>query len=347
MIANLKAHYDEQTVADFTALQDVCDSSQDRASLVLMQLQQRMITSGSFNNIYPPPLDPDNALNRISTIPTAKKDIASSSLRRKSVTASGVEIEVTSEFSRSPSPSSAPHAPAERLSPSQLPPRLESSLSRTSMGSYDTATTKNISYKPMATTVSKTGLFGIVRRTKVEPVISPPENPLVDEYLADALEENAQRVLQGTSINAPESSVHEPIHQTQSTWQDLSPSSLTDTPARSESTLSFDSVYPFSTVNEEAPTTNRSSLAMNAKSLLPNEMNKYAGFCKGAWRQQIGDTARAMEARIRPGGMYNQAKYWQCKQCKFEGRLVPIDKKRSGYDRRVFKLVGMFFFSRF
>lgn len=46
-----------------------------------------------------------------------------------------------------------------------------------------------------------------------------------------------------------------------------------------------------------------------------------------------------MEERVRPGGMYNQAKYWQCRHCKFEGRLVPANGKKSGYDIRVFKLV--------
>lgn len=42
-------------------------------------------------------------------------------------------------------------------------------------------------YKPMATTVTTTGFFGIGKRMKVEPVVSPPENPLVNEYLADAM----------------------------------------------------------------------------------------------------------------------------------------------------------------
>ena len=37
-------------------LQDVSDSSQDKAILVLMQLQQRIITSGPIENLRPPPL---------------------------------------------------------------------------------------------------------------------------------------------------------------------------------------------------------------------------------------------------------------------------------------------------
>jgi len=93
------------------------------------------------------------------------------------------------------------------------------------------------------------------------------------------------------------------------------------------------------TVSREILASNRSLVEIDPKDRLPSEMNKFAGFCKGAWRQQIGDRKRAMEERVRPGGMYNAAKFWQCKQCKFEGRLVPLDNKKNGYDTRVFKLV--------
>lgn len=68
-------------------------------------------------------------------------------------------------------------------------------------------------------------------------------------------------------------------------------------------------------------------------------MNGYAGCCKGAWRQQIGDKKGATEEWVRSGEMYNAAKYWQCKHCKFEGRLVPINKKLNGYDMRIFRFV--------
>lgn len=78
---------------------------------------------------------------------------------------------------------------------------------------------------------------------------------------------------------------------------------------------------------------------MNPKDALPSEYNGYAGFCKGAWRQQIGDRKKAIEERVRPGGMYNSAKYLQCKQCKFEGRHVATNKKAHGLDTRVFRLV--------
>lgn len=43
-------------------------------------------------------------------------------------------------------------------------------------------------YKPKATTATTTGIFGIGKRTKVEPAISPPANPLADKYLAVEIE---------------------------------------------------------------------------------------------------------------------------------------------------------------
>ena len=86
-----------------------------------------------------------------------------------------------------------------------------------------------------------------------------------------------------------------------------------------------------------------SSTTVNSKDLLPSETNKYAGFCKGAWRAQIGDRKKAMDERQRPGGMYNAARYWQCSKCKFEGRLVMLDKKTKAVDKRVLTAEGVQF----
>ena len=79
------------------------------------------------------------------------------------------------------------------------------------------------------------------------------------------------------------------------------------------------------------------------KELLPSEENKFQGFCKGAWRAQIGDRKKAMEERQRPGGMYNAARFWQCSKCKFEGRLLMLDKKTKTVDKRVLTAEGIQF----
>ena len=83
--------------------------------------------------------------------------------------------------------------------------------------------------------------------------------------------------------------------------------------------------------------------ALNSKDLLPSETNKYAGFCKGAWKAQIGDRKKAMDERQRPAGMHNAARYWQCSKCKFEGRLVMLDKKTKAVDKRVLTAEGVQF----
>ena len=42
---------------------------------------------------------------------------------------------------------------------------------------------------------------------------------------------------------------------------------------------------------------------------------------------------------MRPGGMFNAAKFLQCRTCKFEGRYVPTNREQHGFDLRVFKVV--------
>ena len=216
----------------------------------------------------------------------------------------------------------------------------------------------------MATTVTTTGLFGIGRRTKVEPIVNPPENPLVDEYLAVAIEDakcglssSASIRSRNNSISTSMSSICESDHPALNSWQDHQSPSPDLLQRPTDSIISFDksrhgqlqrcsganrfydSQRHASAVTVEILSSNRSINSISPKDLLPSEINNYAGFCKGAWRQQIGDRKRAMEERVRPGGMYNAAKYYQCKQCKFEGHLVQMDKKQSGFDMRVFKLV--------
>ena len=188
--------------------------------------------------------------------------------------------------------------------------------------------------------------------------MEPPENPLVDQYLA-AVKEDEQR---GTpradsitaSISTSPSSVYEPDHPNFNPWQDDSNSkiSLEKTTTKEESTHakplekvknSLDSLVRApvnqSTAHLEVLSSNRSLNSINPKDLLPGEFNNFAGFCKGAWRQQIGDRKKAVEERVRPGGMYNAARFLQCRSCKFEGRFVPPNKKQHGFDMRVFKLV--------
>ena len=78
------------------------------------------------------------------------------------------------------------------------------------------------------------------------------------------------------------------------------------------------------------------------KANLPSEANKFAGFCQGAWRLQIGDRKKAMEERQRPGSMYNQQYFWKCKKCEFEGRLMKEGKEKV-CDRTIMSADGVQF----
>ncbi|OJD25632.1 hypothetical protein ACJ73_03004 [Blastomyces percursus] len=87
---------------------------------------------------------------------------------------------------------------------------------------------------------------------------------------------------------------------------------------------------------------------------LPSEANKYAGFCKGAWKMQTG-TRKAMRVAQRPAGMFSQVLFWRCKECNFEGpmnlssenppstnmhtprfsRTTPLDQPSRSFDQHV------------
>ncbi|KAI4098325.1 MAG: hypothetical protein LQ339_006476 [Xanthoria mediterranea] len=89
------------------------------------------------------------------------------------------------------------------------------------------------------------------------------------------------------------------------------------------------------TANQDTP---------SATDLLPSEANKFSGFCKGAWRLQIGDYKKAVQERQRPGSMYSSVRFWQCKSCKFEGRLLQPEKKKiKDFDQQVMVADGIQF----
>ena len=83
----------------------------------------------------------------------------------------------------------------------------------------------------------------------------------------------------------------------------------------------------------------------SAKAFLPSEANKYAGFCKGAWRHQIGDTKKTWEERSRPAGIYAKMNsYIKCKKCHFEGRAIKVpDQKKAGVDTKVYGSNGILY----
>lgn len=367
VIAILKAQWEQDSSVDFIALQDTCDSIQEQAILVLMQLQQRTITLGPVDN------SPYDSLSTVSPLSSPTHNAAQSSQQNVSSVAGSSAPTTTASCSHpagnrplvrklSSLPSVPTTTPLGTSDTFKCSPRLYSERGSRALSGTDKR--EAAQYKPVATTVTTTGLFGIGKRTKIEPIVSPPENPLVDEYLAVAMEDaklglssNASIRSRTDSIRTSSSSICEPDHPASKMTQDRQPSSPDLLQRPIDPIMSFDAVrhapsYRISGSMNSYGSQRRASAAtvsilssimssrsISAMDVLPSENNEFAGFCKGAWRQQIGDRKRAMEERVRPGGMYNAAKYVICKQCKFEGRSIPMDKKKSGFDMRVFKLV--------
>lgn len=344
-----------------------------------MQLHQRLITAGPTEALTPPP--PDLASTYRNLLPTSPfagapygkaPSLASQNLRPSNTTSPELPDYVFSapEKPRSPlshhrpfTPLTPPYSPSPAVMPatsdtpkSSPDPRLGSQTGRlTSQSNYEsTGSIGSLGhqYKPVATVVTKPGLFGFGKRTKVEPVIAPPENPLIDEYMATAIVDEYKSMDRRTSTSTTTSNLrassfleHDPPNiNSVADWhrrsQATSPHSFDQQGSSSDSySIRRTLTSPHMNGHMDGLSNSRSTHHINPKRFLPSETNNFGGFCKGAWRQQIGDKKKAMEDRVRPGGMYNAAKFWQCKSCKFEGRLVVVDKKTNRYDMRVFKLV--------
>jgi hypothetical protein len=68
---------------------------------------------------------------------------------------------------------------------------------------------------------------------------------------------------------------------------------------------------------------------------LPCEENGFAGFCKGAWKLQIG-VKKAFKPESRPAGMYNDIPFWRCSKCYYEGPMAGgVTKTTRTYDNHV------------
>lgn len=446
VISNLKVQWQEDGNVDFTTLQDVSDSSQDRAILVLMQLQQRIITSGPIDNLRPPPLfaktgspkvrSPILQVRRTSVGAEAYNDHRSPSAnnrpghaqhdglvppaQRDELRKRPPSVQFDRRFSQQYSsvqtgppsqqapPVKHPDSPQRSMlvqakMPHQRPNQgyVSDCFSGASPTSSDGSWTSPPAYQDhrltpkVVTTITSSGneknekiekghfasvtklkLFGT--RFKATPVtISKNEAPRIHELDAS---QPVKPVAQNHQNDQPQNEslgrVHHSINHpapppTPSSRYSMVSTATASTPAGSiyepPETPDFNPwidrslpVTPATTRTLNEPSrhsTPRSSRSIRRapkqmnmvttpwapKGYLPSEENNFQGFCKGAWRAQIGDKKKAMDERLRPGGMYNAARFWQCSKCKFEGRLLMLDKKTKAVDRRVLTADGVQF----
>ncbi|KAL9604395.1 MAG: hypothetical protein Q9219_000583 [cf. Caloplaca sp. 3 TL-2023] len=364
MIANLKIQWQQETILDFSALQDVSDTSQDRVVMILLHLQQRIIMAGPIENMKPPPLfwEP-NATNG----PPPVTELMQATEHRQAMATSQHRNGLSSD-SRTLSFGNLPPSPPSRepSSPKQ---------SATFEGRLE------IKSKP----VTRMGLFGRKRKDPVAPLDASPgysDASTVPQYLLPAINggpssnarhmrlPSVQRSSTATSNSATDSfdtqsrvesistrdgsSIYEADQLDHNPWvtsdgnaaahaiQDARSTASSDRPRDLQETRSVTSVKrPVFPSSVTVITSNQASISV--KDLLPSEANRYSGFCKGAWRLQIGDRKKAMDERQRPGSMYSALRYWQCSRCKFEGRLVQVNKKVAQCDRQVMLADGIQF----
>ena len=371
IISNLRIQWQQETMFDFSPLQDASDSSQDQVVLVLLQLQQRILVSKTIENMNPP-----------SVFPTPPRSIAHPQILGNPQT---IGTPTIPQWSPNGSPQSTPGpygfnnvaelSPSSMISAIRYPdasPNLTSTSKRSSSG-------MSAEEKPKATT--RRSLFGSNRKKSIEP--PAPERgqtgfPMISGHTLPATEENQfpwrtdgqlspadsfsksrDKSLNGTSnrhstvnsINTLESSsIHNADNPGFNPW--ASSQILDDTTLRADtqSVLSSGQSYMSqdtrSTRRQVQPRTvttiSSNSKSTGQKDLLPSEANKFSGFCKGAWRLQIGDKKKAMDECSRPDGMYSVTRYWQCSKCKFEGRLIQAGKTKS-YDKQVMLADGIQF----
>lgn len=345
VISNLKIQWQQDTFVDFDALQDVSDSSQDRAVLVLMQLQQRIITAGPIEGLMPPPLfsSPFPISKHTTFPPHTQKTLAP--LSPSSSDISNVKFSHPSDYPPStflvPASAAAMEAETEKKKPKYSRfvwrPKTQSRVKRSSDDSIES----RFKLPPSQSDESKYSYdAGASRDHSIRPqppmeiMDTPPRHPSISTTISTT----------GSGAFEPETPDFNPwaVQRSPTPSQNSQVSSFSSGSRHRVPTSTLEVFMPHISAVSVIPKTILSSNAsISPKDLLPSEANKFAGFCKGAWRLQIGDKKKAMGERERLLGMYSTIKYWQCSKCNFEGPMVVRDKKTRGYDTRVHGTEGV------
>ncbi|KAL9615292.1 MAG: hypothetical protein Q9167_000263 [Letrouitia subvulpina] len=386
IISNLKLQWQQETMIDFSPLQDASDSSQNQVLLVLIQLQQRILVSGAIENMRPPPLfyDPPAVRNaglqlsgrlRIGSVPTTPPwDVKASQQPLKNLRSySGSNV---------PPP---PHQPERGLS--SVDTASEGKTKALTRRIFSGGRSKEVD-EPHKRTSSNSSMLSAGPLPAIHDSIAQSANEQsisstrVTENISRDVDDYSNRIRdvdnypnrtrdvdnysnRRSTINSLDTcetdleknpwaadSFNE-THAYRDSWSHSSsnrPDLYLDSQSITSSSQSCSSQDKHSIARSQrslqpesftAITSNSTSISR--KDLLPSQANKFSGFCKGAWRLQIGDKKKAMDECHRPDGIYSVVRYWQCSKCKFEGRLIQSDKKTKGYDKQVIRAEGIQF----
>ncbi|KAL8996614.1 MAG: hypothetical protein Q9169_003896 [Polycauliona sp. 2 TL-2023] len=386
MIADLRIHSYQETISDFSVLQDVSNSTQDRVALILLQLQQRVIMAHPIEQMTSvlslgDPHAPDDKHQHHTTIRDLDISTTTQPVRidprdrelppLPHTENTRVSFEApTNGSGRSPPDIQKQSAPIDAFIPlpapkTTSPPTQDGDSEerpkpkpRTSIFGKFGRHRKAPSNSSANTTGSSEGADGSQHSVTVTQVRSDPIGASVQRpsnqravsaasiYTRKAPERRLSQ--RDSSSTADSTSISGNSQAEYSPWgahanQDAKSFVSSNTSRTSEDTqskrMSFKQPIAPSTItvitaNQDSP---------SATDLLPSEANNYSGFCKGAWRLQIGDQKKALQECQRPGNMYGAVKFWQCKHCNFQGRLIQRDKKTKDFDQQIMLAEGIQF----
>jgi hypothetical protein len=291
LLTNLQHAWQDDVEIDFRTLQVVSDDSRVKAVMTLCQLYQRLSEEAPIV-LVPATFTPPQHVARVSTVST----IGSVSPAPTPPRLSYVSTTSTASF---PQPTTPVHESLAGLTitpPQQVPPptqRRSSGSSRSLIGVF----TRRSKPAPDASTATLT------QNTHVPPHLQPQANDAAsmrsDDWLLKETDPSRSHADQVSIISSDQASNEDSMYWGPDDINHINP--WVDPPTH-EAPKPLNQHHRVPTSNLEV--VQQSQLppvpiqrVESTKLYLPCEENKFAGFCKGAWKLQIG-MKKAMTAEV-------------------------------------------------
>ena len=345
VISNLKIAWQQDSFVNFHPLQDASDLGQDRAVLCLLQLYQRLLVAAPINDlaiaastaapvISPPQgfIEPESRqqswATQVPIYPDREVAMSFESTKKRSHRFSAAKITL---FRKG---------------------RVSESAQKRTVNELDSTEGQTSSTSPGNTLRGGIGL-GIGSLSKMNSTSTdsspniesdnPEFNPWNMDFGAPSPSESSHlssplsNIPRSSQVSPSSNSDHRFSQSSGNSWQS---SIIPDMALFHHNSRSHTKSPQISPSFMGAPPTGSSSISQ--RNCLPGENNSFAGFCKGAWKLQIGEKKNAMEERARPAAVYaKNNQYYKCKKCNFEGLMVEDASGRKGVDTRVYSAEGI------